>query len=225
MFPPQAAVPEPEPRERALPPACPRLELPLLRPRHSGPGGTPGVPSRARAWATRRAPAWSPEPLPLVSPGPGGARLPEPGTPALGAPRSPGRGQRGGRGGVGGHAEEPRSSDLRRRERNSRRAQPGKIPEQRRERGDPCSSYGPLGEAARVPGPGIKSSGPCPPGAGMPQVRSAPSGAMLLGLHAAAAARARGLLSGEGAFQETRTRAHFGRGPGLSPPSVLRRSL
>lgn len=54
-FPPQAVVPEPEPRERALLPACPRLELPLLRPRHSGPGGTPGVPSRARAWATRRA--------------------------------------------------------------------------------------------------------------------------------------------------------------------------
>ncbi|KAJ8781279.1 hypothetical protein J1605_011263 [Eschrichtius robustus] len=121
----------------------------------------PGRPDVPLPGARTPSPSCLPHPAEHASP----SRAPRPWAP---------RGRRGGdseggRGGGGGHAEEPRSSDLRRRERNSRRAQPGKSPERRRERGDLCSSYGPLGAAARVPGPGMKSSGPCPPGAGMPQ--------------------------------------------------------
>ena len=143
------------------------------------PGATPRS-HRERAQTTRRVPAWTQDHPPAPAPHASGSlrdptehASPNP-PPGLWAP--------------GGHGSEDRECGagvaLRRSRRplicggesaTPARAQPGKGAEQRRARVDLCSPCGPPGAAACVPASGIKSPGPRLPGAGMPQVPSAPS--------------------------------------------------
>lgn len=212
LLPAPAAVPEPEPGERA-PPAWPgSLSSVLAASYRLGVPDTPGLQPRRVPRRPRRAPTSSPDPgapgsLAVAAP----ARLSKPAARAVGAPRPPGAETAGaGRARAGvASPRSRRSSDLQRRSQRNSRPSQERAP-RREARGDLSSSCGPLGEAACVPRPGIKNPGRGLLGARIPQVRRAPSREMLDGPHAApAAAGVRGLWSAEGAFQEPRTRAHF----------------